>query len=236
MLKCNTCGLEKEEELFVLRKERRNKYRNICKVCYSANQRINYYKRKKDSPFIMRHQKMVSSTKQRNIPYNLTPEFLKFIWTGFCPVSGEEIFFPEVEEDRVDENAAELDRFDPSKGYIKGNVTWISRKYNRKKLDSSLEELENLVAWMKAYKPIQEGSIEIDKPKQIPWNKGAKTPNSTPLGEENPTSILKENDVRNILKQYTGKRGQIVSMAKDYGVSPATIRKIVKRQTWKHIK
>ena len=235
MIKCNTCGEEKEESCFVLRKERSNKYRNICKVCYRGRQRINYYKRKKENPFISRHQRTLSSAKQRGIAYDLTPEFLKFIWTGICPISGEEIFFAESEEDRISENTAELDRFDPSLGYVKGNVTWISRKYNRKKLDSNLEELEKLVFWMKTHTPVRQGNSIIDKPKHIPWNKGIKTPNSTPIGEENPASILTEKDVRNILKEYTGSRGQMAMLAKTYKVSPATIRKIIKRQSWKHI-
>lgn len=236
MLKCNTCGEEKEESCFVLRKERSNKYRNICKLCYSARQRQNYYKRKKENPFIFKHDKLSMSAKNRGIPYDLTPEFLKFIWTGICPISGEEIFLTTSSAERIDENAAELDRFDPVKGYIKGNVTWISRKYNRKKLDSNLEELDKLVSWMRTHTPVQQGGSMIDKPKFVPWNKGIKTPNSTPLGEENPTSVLTENEVRNILKEYTGSRGQIVLLAKTYMVSPATIRKIVKRHTWKHIK
>jgi len=39
-----------------------------------------------------------------------------------------------------------LDRIDPTKGYVKGNVWVISHRANRLKMDATLEELETLVA------------------------------------------------------------------------------------------
>ena len=60
-------------------------------------------------------------------------------------------------------------------------------------------------------------------------------PNSTPRGESNPSSRLTEEKVYDILEQYTGERGQITQLARQYEVNPATIRKIVKRETWKHL-
>ena len=51
--------------------------------------------------------------------------------------------------DRSDEYAAELDRFNPDLGYVKGNVHWLSRKANRIKNNTSVEILENLLKWMR---------------------------------------------------------------------------------------
>lgn len=53
-------------------------------------------------------------------------------------------------------NTAHLDRFDPKKGYIKGNVAWVSGRANRIKYDATLEELKSLVSWM-------EGATTISK-------------------------------------------------------------------------
>lgn len=70
--------------------------------------------------------------------------------TKVCPVLG----FPLIDgshligNDRPD-NLAELDRLIPAKGYIKGNVRWISRRANRIKSDASVEELEKIIAYMK---------------------------------------------------------------------------------------
>ena len=46
-------------------------------------------------------------------------------------------------------NSPSLDRIDSSKGYIKGNVKVISMRANRLKQDSSIEELQNIISYMK---------------------------------------------------------------------------------------
>lgn len=43
-------------------------------------------------------------------------------------------------------NSPSIDRIDPTKGYVPGNVWIISAKANRMKSDATLEELETLVA------------------------------------------------------------------------------------------
>lgn len=54
---------------------------------------------------------------------------------------------------RKDHDASpSLDRIDPSRGYIAGNVVVISHKANRLKNDAGLAELEALVAWLKSPK------------------------------------------------------------------------------------
>ncbi len=42
-----------------------------------------------------------------------------------------------------------LDRLDPSKGYIRGNLAWISERANTMKHDANLEEVEDLYKWLK---------------------------------------------------------------------------------------
>lgn len=80
------------------------------------------------------------------MPYDLDQEYLESIWTGECPVSGVKL---DKEAERADGGAAELDRINPALGYTKGNVAFLSRKMNRVKSDVSIEELENLLRWMK---------------------------------------------------------------------------------------
>lgn len=43
---------------------------------------------------------------------------------------------------------AELDRLVPSKGYVKGNVRWISRRANRIKSDATIDELKKILKYM----------------------------------------------------------------------------------------
>jgi hypothetical protein len=43
-----------------------------------------------------------------------------------------------------------LDRIDPKKGYVKGNVAVISYKANRIKQDATPEELEAVASWLRS--------------------------------------------------------------------------------------
>lgn len=50
---------------------------------------------------------------------------------------------------RKTQYASSLDRIDPSKGYIKGNVQVISRKANVMKNDATEDELREFYNWLK---------------------------------------------------------------------------------------
>jgi len=54
-------------------------------------------------------------------------------------------------------------------------------------------------------------------------------------GEQHKTSVLNPEDVVEIRKSYTGKRGEKKRLAIQYGVSGTTIRKILNWKLWKHI-
>lgn len=83
-------------------------------------------------------------------------DYLASIWTGECPIFHVPISYNHVGKGSV--NSAHLDRVIPSKGYVKGNVTWISGRANRIKYDATLEELKQIVEWMERVTTIPEGS------------------------------------------------------------------------------
>lgn len=60
------------------------------------------------------------------------------ISTGFCPVLGVPL---------VDGNTS-IDRIDPSKGYVPGNLQIISSKANRMKNNATVEELRRFAEWV----------------------------------------------------------------------------------------
>lgn len=236
MIKCNSCNLEKNEEEFSKRNDGKNigKYRKTCKECKNKNQRKNYYNYKKNNPFLARHTKMKASCKQRNIPYNLDEEYLEQIWTEYCPISGIKLEWPTSSENRSSENVAELDRFIPELGYIKGNVSWVSRRMNNLKSNASVDELEKILNWMKSWKPPELNAIQEKVAAREPaWNKGLKYSNSEFNGENNPASKLTLNEIIQIRNEFDNSRGIYVKLSKKYNVSTACIRKIVKGKTWK---
>lgn len=78
------------------------------------------------------------------IPWDLDEAYLEELFTGICPVFGCAIHLGGSKEDCK----AELDRLLPSKGYVKGNVIWISSRANRLKSDVSIDELKKILKYM----------------------------------------------------------------------------------------
>ena len=143
---CKSCGAEKEIDDFPVRNDRSGRLRPYCKTCSNSSQRARYVSHRKNNPFLHRCTRAKSRAKGLEVPFNLTPEYLESMWTGKCPVLKVDL---NLVTDRSDEYAAELDRFNPELGYVKGNVHWLSRKANRIKNNTSVEILENLLEWMK---------------------------------------------------------------------------------------
>lgn len=56
-----------------------------------------------------------------------------------------------------------------------------------------------------------------------------------PRGSEQYLSILDEAKVIEIRSRLTGKRGELVSLGKEYGVTPECISSIKRNITWKHV-
>ena len=143
---CQSCSKDKEPKDFPVRKDRSGRLRPYCKDCANNQQKARYTSHRKNNPFLHRCTRAKNRAKGLGLPFDLTPEYLKEIWTGECPILKVDI---NLVTDRSDEHAAELDRFDPELGYVKGNVHWLSRKANRIKNNTSVEILENLLKWMK---------------------------------------------------------------------------------------
>lgn len=111
--------------------------------------RAAYRRRCEESPFEVYCVVKRSWCKKRGVQFDLTPEYLEGIWTGTCPVFGTPLNVPLKEaRGRGSNSTAHLDRFDPDKGYVEGNVCWISGRANRIKYDATLCELKQLVSWM----------------------------------------------------------------------------------------
>jgi len=65
-----------------------------------------------------------------------------------CPVLGIEMVFGGTGS--IKDNSASIDRFDTTKGYIKGNVWIISYKANRMKSDATIDDIKKVYDYMKA--------------------------------------------------------------------------------------
>ena len=150
--KCIVCGKLLPLKEFHKNSANKDGYDNRCKHCKSIiahNKRENDYFRQ----YCITKR---SECKRKNIPFDLDASYLEEIWTGECPIF--HISLCRNHKGRGSSYSAHLDRFDPNKGYIKGNVTWISGRANRIKYDASIEELRQIVDWMERVTTIPKGS------------------------------------------------------------------------------
>lgn len=93
-------------------------------------------------------QRLLKAAKRTSgLPFDIDAAYLDEIWPedGLCPVFGT----PMVRGGKRDDNSAELDRTDPEKGYVRGNVVWLSKRANRIKTDATLEELERVANYLR---------------------------------------------------------------------------------------
>ena len=157
MKRCIICGKLLPLEEFHKSSSNKDGHDNRCKHCKSViahNKRVSDY-------FRQYCKTKKSWCKTHNVPFDLDPDYLEEIWTGECPIFHVPLTHGSKGKGSV--KSAHLDRFDPHKGYVKGNVAWISGRANRIKYDATLEELKQIVNWMERVTTIPKGST----PKQV---------------------------------------------------------------------
>jgi len=107
--------------------------------------------------------RMILSVKPKNcqdnnLPYNLDLDYVVGIFPKdyVCPILkikmswGNKPYLP---------TSPSLDRIKPNKGYVKGNVAWISNRANIIKHDSTFKEFEMLYKWFKSVRSNQKGTV-----------------------------------------------------------------------------
>lgn len=146
---CRGCSIDRELDLFPARNDRSGRLRPYCYQCANIISRARYDTHKRTMPFKLKCSRAKARSIKLNLDFDITPEYLESIWTGVCPVFGIPIYL--YGKDRSDEFAAELDRFIPNKGYVKGNVHFLSRRANRLKNNVTSKELRQLLDWMEKH-------------------------------------------------------------------------------------
>ena len=91
--------------------------------------------------------------KKSQTPFNITLEYLMEIWPsdGKCPVFGVDLVYLENagKKGTRQKATASLDKFYPEKGYVKGNVAWISIRANEIKANASTKQVRSVATWMR---------------------------------------------------------------------------------------
>lgn len=151
---CTICGCEKEISEFLQDKQASKGYRNQCKLCLRERYKLIWNKRREGYNEAMRKYRStnkgaimtsITAAKQRSkkqgIPFDLDLEYVTNLFDkqkGLCAITGE-VMVPKS-KDRM---SPSLDKINPSKGYVKGNVQWLTWKANMIKQDLNMEELRD---------------------------------------------------------------------------------------------
>ena len=144
---CTKCGVVKPLDEFY--KNVKGKYgaNSYCKLCDDLKTR----QYKINNPVMRKTGQMLAHARKRakakHVPFDIDIEYVRSLVVSHCPVYGMPLNWSTFCENKPipTANSPSLDRIDPTKGYVKGNVWIISHKANTFKSYATHEELKILV-------------------------------------------------------------------------------------------
>lgn len=94
----------------------------------------------------------LSKRKRSGIKVDVDVNYLDSIFPRdfICPALGIKMSWGGGYKDKF--ASPSMDRIDSKKGYVKGNIVWVSNKANTIKSDSTIEEMEKVLSWYKKIK------------------------------------------------------------------------------------
>lgn len=139
---CNNCDRE-EKRIWAFKKYKKNPQLAIEKV--TSHDRKSFL----ENPIKYKCKKMCYNSKKRatimQISHNCTIDYLLSIAPKICPILKIDLNYLSIKKDK---NSPSLDRIDPQKGYIIGNVQIISYLANLMKSFANKEDLINFAEWV----------------------------------------------------------------------------------------
>ena len=160
---CKQCGFKFEKPLTEIRRNEKLNRPNFCTRTCVGKHNSNNFGDKRGSYDISKHSgnrnDLYTKFKyhyrnilKRNQEINITIDDLKNQWElqkGVCPFIGinlEISSYSKIEKNPI--YSASLDRIDSSKGYVLGNIRWVSRAINWMKNDMSDDMVNELIKLM----------------------------------------------------------------------------------------
>lgn len=227
MIMCLTCNQEKQPSDLSTQRGSPSK---ICKSCKNKKQKEYYRKQKFCFPFKTYLQSLKARCDKTKIPMDLTVEHLQAIWPEKCPIFNIELIW---EHSQDKDESAELDRIIPSRGYTIGNVSWISRRANRLKQDSTREDLLRILEYIDSKPTIHNkkpSEIILDGVSLLERRSRHIKKTRDPLSN----AKLSEEQVREILTMLSQGAKQ-KDIALKFKTSVKNIWKIKSGKSWKHL-
>lgn len=128
---------------------KRYSHNGVCYECVMESNHNWYHKNKTDIEWRKRRlfKSLENRAKNNNIPFDL--DYSDIVWPSHCPVFNVPLEYDCLENAK--DNSASFDKVVPKLGYVKGNVRIISHRANWLKQDSTIEQLENIIRYMKEH-------------------------------------------------------------------------------------
>lgn len=130
-------------------KSKRYSHNGVCYDCVMESNKRWYDKNKTDIEWRKKHlfKSLKNRAKANGIPFNLEYEDIQ--WPEKCPVFDVVLQYDTI--DKAQNDSASFDKVIPELGYIKGNVRIISHRANWLKQDSTIQQLEKIIRYMKEH-------------------------------------------------------------------------------------
>jgi hypothetical protein len=129
--------------MFYKSQRKRGGFENQCKKCRSKL----YIANCQDNPERRQVIQMLGGAKrratQKHLNFNIDKDYLQSLVISHCPILGIPLSWSSMREGgyQLLPSSPSLDRIDPAKGYVKGNVWIISHRANTIKNNATHEEL-----------------------------------------------------------------------------------------------
>jgi hypothetical protein len=142
--RCSTCREQLPLAMFYKKKGCPGNLSSQCKACCDNSRRA-YEQR---NPVLAQTRCMTSAAKsraiQKNLDFDIDREHVRSLVVTHCPILGIALEWARWNGSGscVVPGSPSLDRIDPSRGYVKGNVWIISHKANSIKSNATHEELK----------------------------------------------------------------------------------------------
>lgn len=83
---------------------------------------------------------------KKGVPFDITVAYVHSILTDECPVFG--VKFQWLGNGKIGPNSPSLDRIDPAKGYVEGNLVIVSSKANNIKSAYTSDDIFKVAEWL----------------------------------------------------------------------------------------
>lgn len=104
----------------------------------------------KEGHIYKRYHARKNHAKKNGIEFTVSLEYVISLAPDVCPILGLPLSWC-IQSKSVTDNSPSIDRVDPSKGYVEGNIVWLSSRANRIKNSGTAEEHLKIYEFMQKF-------------------------------------------------------------------------------------